>query len=532
MTYDEWIVVDGQQRLTSILLLICAIRDSIEDEEEKNSITEDYLKNKNRNSGYSVRLKQTKYDDECFRNIVEGINTDEESNVYKGYETFKKLLEESKIPLDSIMKMLSYVKIVSINLEKMSLEWIQTVFEKINSTGKELSGADLIRNFLLIAENDEQQTILYNDYWLKIERKIGTENILEFIKIYLVICTYEADDISEKNLYNKFKKYFNNKANSEFKNSNKREEIREQIMKDMLMLSEYYKWLCFDECPNDKIKRNIQYIKRLQATSFYSVCVYCLSQLSKENKQEIEKIFDLFTDFLIRYRIVSPSGGGGAINSIVAELLKGFTADKESDEYIPLEYDSILYKLSNSKNPTERFPTDDEFKAKLMQSDNYKRIEILLLRMEDINNNTGFTVNISEASAEHLMPQSIVDGKKENAKLWRAYLGGESNANRLCNEYMHCIGNLALVSKKLNSSLSNKIWSEKLKYLEESGNHISTTKGIADNYPELKEENIKARNECMAKLACELITSPLKRDILILNTFLIRRFKNYFIDIL
>ncbi len=514
-SYRECILVDGQQRLTSVLLLLCAIRDIISDEIKKNSITEDYLKNKNRNNGYSVRLKQTEYDDECFRNIVEGLKlNNEESNVKKRYDTFKELLKEkeSEIPPEDILEMLNYVKIVSINLEKMSLEWIQTVFEKINSTGKPLSAADLIRNYLLIANDNREQTRLYKDYWLKIEKKVGTENILKFIVIYLVICTCKADDISETTLYSQFKDYFNNEINNTSDDDDKREEIREKIMTDMLALSEYYEWLCFDRCDNEKIKRNIKYIKKLEATNFYSVCVYCLSKLSKENENEMEKIFDLFTDFLIRYRIVSPSSGGGALNSVISDLLRGFTADENSKDYIPLKYDSILYKLSNSRTPNGRFPTDEEFKAKLIQSENYKFRLILLLRIEDVKKPNDFTINIDEASVEHLLPQSVVDGKKRNAQLWRKYLGEEKQVKRLCNEYMHCIGNLALLPKKVNSSISNSIWSEKIQALKEYSN-ISTTNGIADDYPEWKEDNIKERNKRMAQIACESITSPLKRDI-------------------
>lgn len=513
-SYRERILIDGQQRLTSILLLLCAIRYNTNDKNTKEIIMEKYLKNKNKNGEYSVRLKQTKYDDECFLYIVENgkektLKEEEKSNnVIDRYNTFIDLLNgvKNEFSPEDILEILNYVQIVDINLSSMNINQIQMVFEKINSTGKPLSDADLIRNYLLIVKNMEEQTRLYENYWLKIEKRVKTENILEFIKIYLVICTYKADDISDKKLYSTFKEYFDRTKKS-----------REEIMKDMLYYSKYYAWLLqFDDnhkCPNEKIDRKIEYIKKLKARSFYSVCVYCLSKYSPDNKKEMERIFELFTDFLIRYRVVSPSGGGGALNTIVSELLKGFEAEESSEAYIPIKYDDIRRKLSNSKTRTGRFPDNAEFKEKLKQSVNYDvRTTILFLRIEESKTHNVVGGSVDKYSLEHLMPQSVINGKKSNAKKWREYLGGEENAKRLCDKYLHCIGNLAIISMAGNSGLSNSDWSVKLEGLRDC-QFASTTSKIPDNYPEWNEDAIKRRNEEIAELACKYITAPLEREI-------------------
>ena len=149
-SFDEFILVDGQQRVTTILLLLCAIRDISNDEDLKRVINRKYLKNEDSIETFKVKLKQTSYDEESFISIVESdfYNSNKESNIYKNYETFLDLLDKSDVTPREIYETIPKLEVVDVNLSagesSLSLEAVQTFFEKINSTGKKLTPADLL----------------------------------------------------------------------------------------------------------------------------------------------------------------------------------------------------------------------------------------------------------------------------------------------------------------------------------------------------------------------------------------------------
>ena len=150
--FQELILVDGQQRISTIVLLLCAIRDCEKDSDFKDKVTSRYLKNDTKNDKFRIRLKQTSYDYQSFISVVEKKPVqNDESNIVKNYNIFLDLLNKTEIPLNEIYNTIQKLEIVGVNLQiENDLETIQTIFEKINSTGKPLSPADLIRNYLLI----------------------------------------------------------------------------------------------------------------------------------------------------------------------------------------------------------------------------------------------------------------------------------------------------------------------------------------------------------------------------------------------
>ena len=197
-SYNEYILVDGQQRVTTVLLLLCALRDSITTQSTVDSVNKRYLMNDTSDNRFRVRLKQTSYDSQSFMAIIDKIPLmDENSNVSKNYNEFKKLIKNSKVDPIELYETIPRLEIVEVNLQiEDNLEAIQTVFEKINSTGKELSPADLIRNYLLLANTSTEQERLYEDYWAKIEQLVSNDNISRFSRDYLVMNIF--DDVPEK----------------------------------------------------------------------------------------------------------------------------------------------------------------------------------------------------------------------------------------------------------------------------------------------------------------------------------------------
>ena len=212
--FNEYILVDGQQRITTILLLLCAIRSKLSAEEAKRLEKKFLINEDETDEKYRVKLKQTDNDLRVFEKIITNSvlsSKERENKLFKNYNYFIDRLAD----FDEEMAVKFYnstanLDIVDLNLKiEKDLEAVQKIFEKINSTGKELSVADLIRNYLLISNNFDEQKRLYDNYWVKIENLYqDKEKISEFAKHYLI--TKRGIWAEEKKMYNTFKLYFDN----------------------------------------------------------------------------------------------------------------------------------------------------------------------------------------------------------------------------------------------------------------------------------------------------------------------------------
>ena len=484
-SYNEFILVDGQQRVTTILLLLCALRDSISDQNVFESVNKRYLINDTGDNRFRVRLKQTAYDSQSFMAIIDGRPLeDDENNVAKNYYHFMELIRKSDVNARDIYETIPKLEVVDVNLQiEDDLSAVQTIFEKINSTGKRLTPADLIRNFLLLSKSSDEQERLYQDYWVKIENTIKNENISRFSRDYLVMNIF--DDVPETRIYKMFKEHFTDTG-----------ALHIDILRDMYKYSNYYAWIKFAKCPNQKINKNIKLLNFLKSDDVYPLYMYLIANLYDSNLDELIKIFELLSDFMLRYRIVAPGGGGGSLRAVVQQLLDGL-----SSGIVELSYDAIYYELSNSNAPSGRFPNDDEFKNALMENVNPIYAKALLLRIEE-RETRNIMVALDQVTIEHLMPQTLSDW-------WIKNLGGAEEAERIHDRYLNCIGNLAPISQGYNSQNSNKPWDIKMQHLKNV--QFVITSEIAEN-SEWKEENIRVRNENIANRACKVIISPLERN--------------------
>lgn len=484
-SFNELILVDGQQRITTILLLLCAIRDYYKEEDLK--INARYLINDTDIEKFRIKLKQTSYDYDAFAAVIDGRNlqsVDHQSNVIKNYKRFIELLKLCEIEPKFIYDTIQKLEVVDVNLEiSDDLGKVQTVFEKINSTGKKLQPSDLIRNYLLLAPTSSQQEELYNNYWTKLEQQLGNDNISRFAKYYLITKLYE--DVQNDNIYKSFKEYFDNNNSPHV-----------EILNDMLKYSEFFSWMVNENCPNEKLNITIEILNLLKTDDLYPLYFILFEKLYFNNIEELKKIMDLLSDFMLRYRIVSPSGGGGALRSSIYSLI-----EKIVGEIIELNYDSILFELSNSATPASRFPDNDEFKAQLKNSVYIAYARALLYKLELIER-YNIPVKLSKITIEHLMPQT-------RTKWWIDYLGGIDETERIYNTYLNCIGNLAPISGSYNSRNSNNSWDEKRENLRNVQFVITS---LVANSPTWKEDDIIKRNEEIAAKACRLITGPLKRE--------------------
>lgn len=482
-SFQEFILVDGQQRITTILLLLCALRDLTDDEEIKAGIDADYLTNRTKNDKYRIRLKQTAYDADCFVGIIKGERVAGKNNTVVNYEYFKKRIKEAGIPLQDLYDTVAKLEIVDVNLQiGDDLGKVQTVFEKINSTGKLLEPADLIRNYLLLANTAEEQELLYSEFWLKIEKTIQNQNISKFAKDFLILNVFA--DIPKEHIYKTFKKHFDAAGIPHL-----------VILKDMYRLSKYYDWFIHESCPDKKINLALKYLNCLKANDLYPLCLSLFDKLYESDGAELAKILILLSDFLLRYRVVTPSSGGGALRSVVHNLLELLSVGE-----MDYRYDAVLFELSNSANPSGRYPGDEEFKQALTEyiDTPYARVALLKLEAYETKN---IPVPIDEVTIEHLMPRT-------RSWWWENYLGGEKEADRIYEKYLNSIGNLAPISQGYNSKNSNKPWPEKVKNLR-SVQFVITAETA--KYADWREKELEERNGDIAGRLCRAITAPLPR---------------------
>lgn len=263
-SFSENILIDGQQRVTTILLLLCAIRDISSDDTLKKKIDRKYLKNEDADDSYRVRLKQTDYDEGCFERLVDGtFGTDETGRIAENYNRFKELIIGSQIDPKDLFEIIPKLEVVEVNLQTSALETVQTIFEKINSTGKPLSAADLLRNYLLITNNAKEQERLYKNYWVKIEEIITTEHISEFVKDYLIMKICE--DVEKAEVYKDFKNYVLSSTLS-----------HEDVLKDMRDYAPFYKIILTNNSGNTKLDRELRILKYLASSDMYCLFMYIL----------------------------------------------------------------------------------------------------------------------------------------------------------------------------------------------------------------------------------------------------------------
>ena len=489
-SFNEFILVDGQQRVTTILLLLCAIRDemkrlNIPDE----NITFRYLENDNGGDTFRVRLKQTSYDADSFNCVVKGMITtnDKKNNIIKNYYHFIDLLRKSNLPLKDIYNTITKLEVVDVNLQiEDNLEAVQTVFEKINSTGKRLTPADLIRNCLLLSNSIEEQESLYKNYWMKIERTVSNENISRFARDFLVMKIFE--DVEQDNIYKKFKNDYVNQP----------ENNKVEILSEMSRYSKYFAYFKFENCENKKINKQIIMLNLLKTDDLMPLYLYLFDTLYTNQEHELERILNLLFDFMARYRVCAVSGGGGALRTVINQLLRKF------DNGLECNYDNIYFELSNSSSSAGRFPDNAEFKQALKEAVNVNYARAILIKTEEFER-CNIPVDISKVTMEHLMPQTF-------SNWWIQYYGGEEKSKDLRNKYLNCIGNLTPMSQGYNSKNSNKPWSVKLKHIAEVQFVITNEIAKDERFSEWKEENIKIRNEEISERICKAITPPLKRS--------------------
>jgi len=483
---DKYILVDGQQRLTTTMLFLIAARDCITDDSLRNTIDSKYLKNNNVSGDveYKIKLKQVESDWKAYKNIILDENVDDsdkKSTVFKNYKFFKSKLEklEQDKVRDLIEKGLVNFNIVTIQLEPERNPWEkpQEIFESMNSLGKPLTLADLVRNYLLLGKTSTQQNNLYHNFWLKIEQNLTGDNntfsVSSFIRDYMQlvdIASYKkATDTNHKELYRDFKDLFD-------------DDNHDQLIKKLAEYSNEYGILAgYKTSGNIKMDQKITDLRTLKVSAFHS---FILGVLHLRTEQKITDddclaILDAIFVYVARKSIL---GIRKSENKDAALFAKYF-----DELVIATNKRDTMLDICANQIFAMRLPNDNEIRNFLLSEKsnfyNFESGRFLLSLIEESLTKNRPTLTEKILQVEHIMPQTLND-------IWKSELG--ANHKIIYDNYLNNIGNLTLI--RHNQELSNHSFRGKKEiYENHAGMQIAKNKII--DQQNWGEEQIKNRAE-------------------------------------
>jgi uncharacterized protein with ParB-like and HNH nuclease domain/predicted transport protein len=495
------LVIDGQQRLTTITLLLLALIRTLgslpEEENEpiegfsKEKLNQYYLINplERGNRRYKLLLSET--DAETVHCLIDDIELPENYSlrVKENFEYLTGLVQKSPNDLVAIWKGINKLLVVDVALTE-GVDNPQLIFESMNSTGKELTQADLIRNYVLMQQTAEEQAFLYKRHWQAMERDFGqsaySEEFDEFMRHYLTVKTGNIPKLGA--VYSAFKPYFVEQTI---------ERSVDDVLGDIRIFSSFYCAMKLNKEEDPKMREAFEDLKELKVDVAFPMLLELYNDyyIGKLAKDDFFKIVRLIESYVFRRYVCSiPTN---SLNKTFAVFMR--SVDKE--RY--LESVQAQFQLLKSYR---RFPDDVEFKRDLQTRDLYNttRKNYWLRRFENYNRKE--RVNIEEYTIEHILPQNL-----QLSNDWQRDLGSEWK--HIQEKWLHTLGNLTLTG--YNSEYSDKPFKKKRDMengFKDSPINLNKTLRSIEVW---NEQAIIQRAEILSDLATNVWVSPrLSSDVL------------------
>lgn len=468
---QQLLLIDGQQRLTTISILLCAIKDYVQkfNLETKlinlTKIKNQFLYNSDEIDEDRYKLLLNVQDKETYIKLIDNtiftVNKPA-TNIIKCYEFFYERIEDfikEYGQIDEIYAGIFKLSLVSISLDKDS-DNPQMIFESMNSTGKDLSQTDLLRNYLLMDLTPEKQTRLYKTYWKPMEELFGEDiykNDLNkfdyFIRDFLTLKSNTGYICKINNVYENFKRYYLDNNCEKF-----------AVLKDLFTYAKYYACIDLLQENDDELKLYWQEFKKLDSHVVYPFLLKLCDDYSRQIliKEDFKKILQVVISYLWRRAICEiPTN---SLSKTFATLYQA--VDKE-------DYVNSIIKAFVFKSSYKRFPSDYEVREKLQTKDIYhfRLRKYLLEALENYYHKEPIDLNTANYTIEHIMPQNI-----EHNLSWQQMLG--EDWQEVHSLYLHTLGNLTITG--YNAEMSNKSFVEKVN--GESGfkhSHLKLNESIA-----------------------------------------------------
>lgn len=469
----QLLIIDGQQRVTTICLAILALSDFLKDnsldlETNSSKLRNYYLLNADEDNELRYKLLLTRRDKETYINLLNGhpIPEKHSQRILENYQFFVDNIntENASSVYNGIMKLF----VVDVTLEKEK-DNPQLIFESMNSTGLDLSQADLIRNYILMGQEIKTQVLLYEKYWFPMEQNYGNEYVSffdRFMRDFLSAKTGVIPNIN--NVYNAFKAYANGV-------------LIEDIVAEITEYASFYANMVLHKEKDPSLLFAFKNLSVLRVDVAYPFLLtvyndYVKQYISKEDFIDVLKVVE---NYVFRRAVC-----GIPTNSLNKTFLTLYKAINKQDYLESLSSTMQLF------GGYKRFPTDNEFIREIKAKDFYgfRSKNYFFSKFE--NHKRKEWVSIGEYTVEHIMPQN----EKLNLE-WQKMLG--ENWKEVQNTYLHTLGNLTLTG--YNSELSDRSFIQK-KTIEGGFNtsplNLNTYLRSVEEWNEL---HIQLRSEQIAK---------------------------------
>lgn len=541
-------VIDGQQRFTTLQIMMIAIRDLCEkhcntklydrfdglvsNKRSKVDLDQEAYKIWPTNSdrpAFEVVHQLSHYDVEQLAQLDDKIKN---SQIFKAYQYFTKVLEAWFVEHDNVEDCLDalwqvvreYLQIVVIDLH--SQDEAQVIFETLNARGTQLLPADLIKNFLFrkVVGSDKEVEHLYTEYWLAFDSDFWREEVSQgrtkrpridwFLQNYLSLML--QDDIKVSHLFDSFKAYVNDTEDNYDKFNNQFFKHPKNTTEHLIALKQFAK--LYQTITQPKDERIALFLYRLEAVDTATVYPLLLlaTTLWQSQPNELHNFLSILESYLVRRMVCGMTSKN--YNRYFTDVIKDiYRTKKESD--IPINAKDVHTILSKSDSDSSRMPDDIELKSQLLQRPMYGRIAQYKLRMvlEAIDgashhSKAEFMPIQKNLTIEHILPEKWEKywPLEKEGKSAEDILEQESRRNTLKNT----IGNLTLVTNSLNPAISNGSWQAKrpeiLKYSKSNLNRYFQPE-TEDNLSVWNEDKILERADILADLFIQVWRAPLAK---------------------
>lgn len=441
---SKFLMIDGQQRLTTIAILLCAIRDRLEasNQVHRKRIQQFYLTNDGFEGDDFYKLLPTQADRPAFQALVQNRATAiDESRFKLAHAFFSKRLAGNDAdgqpitPIRILEIIEAHLMVVSINLADTDDPYL--IFESLNFKGAPLEQADLVRNYFMMRFTIAEQQQVYNNLWLPMQTRLGV-NLTEFMRHFLGA---SGEEVRRTDIYAAIKRAVG--------------DLDAPVLKLQLQRIEqlsvyYHRFLNPELEPNESFRRYFERFKRIDVGTIYPLLLNLYEQLADEQfaAEAFGEVLRILDSFFVR-RIVCgvPSN---PLSKLFIQLCRTM-----SDSASP---DARLAEALSAEDKNRRWPTDDEF-AKAWNSGQIYETKAKALILEALEEDFDHKemADLSEVTVEHIMPQTLTPA-------WIEMLGPEYES--IHSEWLHTIGNLTLTA--YNPELSNQSFKEKQEILSDS----------------------------------------------------------------
>lgn len=487
---QKYMVIDGQQRLTTLTLILIALRDSVSADSEikPEKLNLSFLINQFETGDEKYKLLLTEEDKDILISLVEKkpILEGTQSKLLNAYKYFKDQIAKQEIDPQLLFEATGKLQIVIITLEREHDD-PQAIFESLNSTGKELSQSDLIRNYVLMGMDKDTQKRLYNNLWRSFEQLFGHENqdslMDNFFRDYLTMNMHRIPKIG--NVYDEFKAW---KLNCKFSNN-------EDLCNDLYAFAKIYTDIEFAKNIDPQLAALFKEIKALNmsvANPFLMTVIRDYQTGILAPYESLIEIIKLCISYVFRRSICEiPT------NSLNKTFATFENEIKKSD------YLNSVKAFFINRDDYKEFPTDKKFGEAFVSKEIYKtrNRNYILDRLENYDNKS--PVIIENLTIEHIMPQN-----DNLCAEWKADLG--EDWKRIRDTYLHTIGNLTLTG--YNSEMSDKPFMEKMNMeggFKQTAVRLNQYVVLQDTW---NEKKIKERASILLKKALEIWAFPQLTD--------------------